>query len=118
MPWFQPQHQHLLSMDWLEKLLRRSGFEPLSWHLGEAHQPLDAMFAVGLFVGRFAPTVGRPWRAPPQVWDPAWNKVAWMAAIPALGTARLFDILLNPLVKRMGWSNTFRVVARASAGHG
>src|SRR5438270_4799824 len=38
LPWFQPQHLHLLSVANLERLLRERGFAPVAWHRGLAHQ--------------------------------------------------------------------------------
>src|SRR5439155_15722535 len=45
LPWFQPQHQHLLSVKNLDRLLRERGFEPVAWHRGRAHQKVDFFFA-------------------------------------------------------------------------
>jgi SAM-dependent methyltransferase len=112
LPWFQPQHQHFVSPGQLESLLRANGFEPAAWHRGEAHQVVDFVFAVGLFMHMVAPPLDRPWRKPSSALGRLWNYVAWLLAVPMLICARLADVLLAPLLRRPRWSNTYRVVAR------
>ena len=62
LPWFQPQHLHLLSVANLERLLRERGFVPITWHRGAAHQKVDFFFASWLFLNRLAPSPHLPWR--------------------------------------------------------
>ena len=37
MPWYQPQHLHLVPTVQLAEMLRECGFEPVEWHTGSAH---------------------------------------------------------------------------------
>jgi SAM-dependent methyltransferase len=112
LPWFQPQHQHFLSVARLDGLLRKHGFEPVAWHRGEAHQRVDFSFAVGLLARRIAPPLDMPWREPDGVAARAWHRLVWTLAVPLLVAGKAADLTLAPLLRREGWSNTFRVVAK------
>ncbi len=112
LPWFQPQHQHFVSIGRLEKLMRESGFEPAVVHRGEAHQVVDFVLGVGLFMNMIAPPPNRPWRKRTGWLSAFRNYVLWLLAIPMLLVARLLDVVLAPLLRRARWSNTYRVVAR------
>jgi 2-polyprenyl-3-methyl-5-hydroxy-6-metoxy-1,4-benzoquinol methylase len=112
LPWFQPQHQHFLSVVRLETLLRKHGFEPVAWHRGEAHQRVDFCFAAGLLVRRIAPPLDMPWRDPEGTAARTWHKLVWTLSVPLLVAGKAADLALAPLLQREGWSNTFRVVAR------
>jgi SAM-dependent methyltransferase len=111
LPWFQPQHLHLLSTTNLERLLREHGFEPLTWHRGAAHQRVDFFFAIYLMLDRIAPAAQLPWR-----WRGAfatgWRVTVWTLGAPLVLAGTLVDNLIGPLMSRARVSNTFRVVAR------
>lgn len=111
-PWFQPQHQHLLSRANLERILRDTGFTPLQWHRGEAHQRVDFLFAVFLLLDRIAPPTDRPWRPPARLHQRLWRNAVWTAGAPLLLLARGVDKVLDPAVRRWGASNTYRVLAQ------
>jgi hypothetical protein len=111
LPYFQPQHQHLLSTKNLEKLLSRHGFGDLVWARGPAHQPVDFLAALILFLNWIAPKGDVPWR-PRSAAARAWRAFCYVAASPGLVVARAMDALLEPLVTRLDWSNTYRVLAR------
>jgi SAM-dependent methyltransferase len=112
MPWLQPQHQHFLSVTRLDALLRKHGFLPVAWHRGEAHQDVDFFFAACLLVRSIVPPLDLPWRAPAGRLARAANGLVWVLSIPLLAAAKVADLAMAPLVRRPGWSNTFRVVAR------
>jgi SAM-dependent methyltransferase len=112
-PWFQPQHQHLLSTRALEGLLRGAGFEPVLWHRAEAHQAVDLLFAGMVLIGRLSPP-DAPWLPPRSPLGKVWNRLVWWGGAPALALLVLADKLLAPVLRRAGWSNTYRVVARRS----
>jgi SAM-dependent methyltransferase len=115
LPWFQPQHLHLLSVGNLEKLLRRHGFEPVTWHRGEAHQKVDLMFATYLLTRRIAPPIDVPWRPRPSFLRRLYHSLVWTPGALFILAARILDRLIAPLVRRLGASNTYRVVARKTA---
>jgi hypothetical protein len=111
LPWFQPQHLHLLSTTNLDRLLRENGFEPIAWQRGPAHQRVDFTFAAWMFLQRIAPPAKLPWR-----WRGTgtrlWRGVAWTLGAPLFALGFIADHALAPLFRRARVSNTFRVVAR------
>lgn len=111
-PWFQPQHQHLLSTENLERLLKDNGFTAVAWQRGQPHQRVDFMFAVFLFLDRIAPPSDLPWRKPTSLPGRAWRTAVWTLGAPFVLMAHLMDRVLDPIVRRTGMSNTFRVLAR------
>jgi SAM-dependent methyltransferase len=114
-PWFQPQHQHLLSVRALDTMLRRCGFEPILWHRGEAHQRVDFFFAALYLVAKLAGSRDAPWVAPRSRLARGWAAASWLVALPLLLVSTLVDRVLAPLFARKGWSNTYRVLARREA---
>ncbi len=110
LPWFQPQHQHLLPASGLEKLLKEAGFTPLKWHRGEAHQRIDFFFAVCLLLGRLGPPARLPWR-----WRGAATTAKRIAVYtigaPFMLVSMIVDHALSPVIRRTNMSNTYRVVA-------
>jgi len=118
LPWFQPQHQHLLTTGNLEKLLREHGFTPLAWDRGAAHQSIDFLAAVWMWLGRIAPPTTLPWRSPSAA-ARAWRGVVWTLGAPLIVGGWLADKVAAPIVRRGRRSNTFRVLARRDgAGDG
>lgn len=111
-PWFQPQHQHLVSRRNLDRMLRERGFEPVVWHRGEAHQRVDFVLAAFLLLDRIAPPTDRPWRPRAGAARRAWRNAVWAAGVPLVLAGRVVDALADPLVRRFGLSNTYRVLAR------
>ncbi|RYZ56608.1 MAG: class I SAM-dependent methyltransferase [Proteobacteria bacterium] len=115
MPWFQPQHQHFLSTKNLEILLKANDFEPIKWHRGEAHRPVDIMVSVGLFINRIARPVDVPWLSKTSPFIRFWHKLVFFVCLPLLAAGRLADLILAPLMRRPGWANNYRVLARRMA---
>jgi SAM-dependent methyltransferase len=113
-PWFQPQHQHLLSTENLGRILEDHGFTAVEWQRGQPHQRVDFMFAVSLLLDRLAPPTDRPWRRPPSRLARWWRMAVWTVGTPLVLLAHGLDRVLDPLVRRTGMSNTYRVLARRS----
>ena len=112
LPWFQPQHQHLLSVENLGKLLRETGFETLQVDRGAAHQKVDFFAAVYLLLDWLGLPSDRPW-LPSGAWRRLYRNLVFALGVPAILWARLMDELLAPLFKRWATaSNTYRVLAR------
>ncbi|HUJ57470.1 MAG TPA: class I SAM-dependent methyltransferase [Kofleriaceae bacterium] len=115
LPWFQPQHQHLLSVGNLEKILREHGFEPVTWHRGAAHQRVDFFFASYLWLSRIAPPTHWPWRKRGAL-ATIWRVAAWTLGSPLIILGLILDNGLGPIMARAKRSNTYRVVARKASG--
>ena len=114
LPWFQPQHLHLVPAKNLELLLQERGFTPLVWHRGAAHQRVDFFFASWLFLDRIAPSPTLPWRKRGMLAG-AWRTLVWTLGSSLIITGILVDNLVGPLFARARVSNTYRVVARKEA---
>jgi SAM-dependent methyltransferase len=112
MPWLQPQHQQFLSVGRLDALLRKHGFLPVAWHRGEAHQVVDFFMAACLLVRRIVPPLDLPWREPEGKLARVASGLVWVLSIPLLAVAKVTDVAIAPFMRRAGWSNTYRVVAR------
>jgi SAM-dependent methyltransferase len=111
-PWFQPQHQHFLSVQNLERLLRNNQLEPVVVHRGECHYPVDMTVAAMALIHQVAPPPDLPWRPPSSVLARPWRYVAAGLGTPLILTGVLLDRVLAPLLRRPGWANHYRVLAR------
>jgi SAM-dependent methyltransferase len=114
MPWFQPQHQHMIPVGNLTKALAERGLRPVAIERGPAHQACDFTIAALLCVSRVAPDRTLPWsRRPPTVAARAWRSVAWTAATPFIFSGLLLDLALGRfLARRWDCGNAYRVLAR------
>ena len=115
MPWFQPQHQHFLSATNLERILKDNDFEPILWHRGEAHRPVDIMVSVGLLVNRIARPVDMPWISHTSGFRRLWHKAVFIVCLPLIAAGWICDLILAPFMRRPGWANNYRVLARRVA---
>ena len=115
LPWFQPQHQHFLSVRNLERLLNAEGFRLVVTHRGEAHQTVDLMFASFLVLHQLAPVTRGPWLSPLTAGHRLWRATVFGVGMPLLFLGIAADALLQKALRRPGWSNTYRVLARLEA---
>jgi ubiquinone/menaquinone biosynthesis C-methylase UbiE len=111
-PWFQPQHQHFVSVQNLTRLLREEGFAPVPWHHGEA--PIEHAFmpATFLLLQRLAVPPDLPWRPRTSWAGRAWYGLVWTLGLPPLLLAHGLDALATPFIRRWNFSNVYRVLAR------
>ena len=112
-PWFQPQHQHFVSVDNLTSLLRERGFTVVAVERGPAHQPVDLAFGLMLATNRIAGAPAKPWRTTPSPLARLWRSLCFCAMAPLMVLALVLDRLIAPVVaRRPGGSNTYRLLAR------
>ena len=110
-PYFQPQHQHLIPLGTLREMLAVRGFTVVDVELGAAHQNVDLLFAVGLSVMDHLPRGDVPWVEAPGPLARIGRNAGLVASAPLMAAAVGVDSLISPLAKR--WSpNTYRVLAR------
>jgi len=112
LPWFQPQHQHLLRTENLKDLLDKHGFDSVHWHHGEAHQPVDFLFATYLQINRLSPVHNEPWAPPLNVFKRLIHSLVWSGGSFWIVLGWLMDKFNAPLMRRAKHSNTYRVIAR------
>jgi SAM-dependent methyltransferase len=113
LPWFQPQHQHFVTMGNLRRALTELGFTVVATDREESHIPVDFTALVGLYVLRLLPFRDEPWLPePPGRLGAAVTKTVFWAGIPFCFPMYALDRLLAPLIRRSRFSNAFRVIAR------
>lgn len=112
LPWFQPQHQHFVSIGNLEKALTDRGFTVVARHRARSNQALDLVAGIWLSLGQIAPRPGMPWNGPATVGQRAWRMAVCTAALPVMGSIALVDRLLDATADKEGIGNTYRVLAR------
>ncbi|GAA2590773.1 hypothetical protein SMC26_06330 [Actinomadura fulvescens] len=115
--WFQPQHLHFVPVGNLVAALADRGLETVAVERGRAHQPVDLLMIVMMLAHRVVPDPAKPWRTERHArLRRALRTGVYLAAGPAMFAAASADQLLAPLIKRGPRSNTYRVLARRTAG--
>ncbi|WP_404953918.1 methyltransferase domain-containing protein [Streptomyces sp. 147326] len=112
LPWFQPQHQHLVPAANLREALADRGFTVLAEEHGPAHQGNDFFGAVALTATRLAPDPDRPWGPPATAGARALARAVRLAALPAFAGAAVLDALRTAAAHRTDGGNAYRMLAR------
>jgi SAM-dependent methyltransferase len=111
MPYFQPQHLHLMTSANLERLLTDNGFTPQQWTRGETRPPVVWILATLVLLGQLGPQPHLPWRKE-STFAGMRHLMVWTLGAPPLITAAILDQLSRLLTRRPKWSNAYRVLAR------
>lgn len=114
MPWFQPQHQHLMPVSNLLLALAERGLRPVAVERGPAHQANDFAIASVLALWRVAPYRTLPWSQRKATRATrAWWTLAWAAGIPVVAVGVLLDqTFCRALARAWDRGNAYRVLAR------
>ncbi|RSM90497.1 class I SAM-dependent methyltransferase [Kibdelosporangium aridum] len=113
MPWFQPQHQHMLPIENLKKALAQRGLEPVAEERGKAHLCNDFVLSSYLFLASIAPRSPSPWHPAKPKLKALRSAAVWSVGIPWLIVAGLLDKTVNnSIAKRTDRGNAYRVLAR------
>lgn len=115
LPWFQPQHQHLVPAANLREALADRGFTVLAEEHGPAHQGNDFFGAVALTATRLAPDPDRPWGPPATPRARAFAAAVRVAALPCFAGAAVLDALRTAAARRTDGGNAYRMLARKDA---
>jgi SAM-dependent methyltransferase len=111
-PYFQPQHQHLIPLDNLVHALEDRGFTILAVDRGAAHVPADVTCALALAVNAVAPDPKLPWLPHPvPAARRALHQVLGTAALPFFALTLAIDQLLALALRRTRGGNAYRVLA-------
>ncbi|MGP3689522.1 methyltransferase domain-containing protein [Streptomyces sp. IBSNAI002] len=112
LPWFQPQHQHLVPAANLREALAGRGFTVLVEEHGAAHQGNDFFGAVALTAARLAPDPDRPWGPPATARARARTALVRAAAVPCFAGAAVLDAVRSAAARVTDGGNAYRVLAR------
>ncbi|MEV6583925.1 class I SAM-dependent methyltransferase [Streptomyces sp. NPDC051582] len=112
LPWFQPQHQHLMPASNLREALEERGFTVLAEEHGPAHQGNDFFGAVALTTTRLAPDPDRPWAPPATRRGRALAHAVRAAALPCFAAAAALDAVRTAVARRTDGGNAYRLLAR------
>jgi SAM-dependent methyltransferase len=110
--YLQPQHQHMMPIAVLERLLGERGFTTVVRQRHEPHQRGDFLGAGYLAINRLAPPVDVPWLPETTRRGRLRRNAVLTASAPVLGAAVVLDHALGPLATRIPLSNAYRVLAR------
>ncbi|MCR8578145.1 class I SAM-dependent methyltransferase, partial [Streptomyces sp. Isolate_219] len=118
LPWFQPQHQHLMPAGNLKQALAARGFTILAEQHGAAHQNnADFLGAVALAANRLAPDPQAPWATIPATRTRRAARSAVQAmAVPGYAAALALDNLRTALARATDGGNAYRLLARKELG--
>ncbi|GAA0394044.1 class I SAM-dependent methyltransferase [Streptomyces luteireticuli] len=112
-PWFQPQHLHLMPLRNLRQALEDSGFAMMEVDRRAAHRPMDLAGAVVLLFSRLMPRDDAPWRPrPPSPAARHLRKFLRASGLPVAAAAYGIDLCFAPAARRTGFSNAYRILAR------
>ncbi|PBC86367.1 Methyltransferase domain-containing protein [Streptomyces sp. KS_16] len=118
LPWFQPQHQHLMPVGNLKQALSARGFTVLAEQHGAAHQPNgDFLAATVLAANRLAPDPRAPWSTVPATPARRAARSAVQAmAVPCYAAALVLDGLRTAVARVTDGGNAYRLLARKELG--
>ncbi|MEV5486298.1 MULTISPECIES: class I SAM-dependent methyltransferase [Streptomyces] len=118
LPWFQPQHQHLMPVGNLKQALAARGFTVLAEQHGAAHQGNgDFLAAVALLANRLAPDPRAPWAVVPDTPGRRRARSAVQAmAVPCYAAAFALDALGTVAARATDGGNAYRLLARKALG--
>ncbi|RPF29844.1 methyltransferase family protein [Streptomyces sp. Ag109_G2-6] len=112
LPWFQPQHQHLMPAANLREALADRGFTVLAEEHGPAHQGNDFFGAVALTATRLGPDPDRPWGPPATTGARVRAGAVRAAAVPCFAAAAVLDALRTAAARATDGGNAYRMLAR------
>ncbi|MFF1372073.1 methyltransferase domain-containing protein [Streptomyces virginiae] len=112
LPWFQPQHQHLMPAANLREALADRGFTVVAEEHGPAHQGNDFFGAVALAATRLSPDPDRPWGPGPTPRARLLAHVVRVVALPCFAAAVALDTIRSAVARRTDSGNAYRMLAR------
>lgn len=113
LPWFQPQHQHLIPVGNLRDALADRGFTVLAEEHGAAHQSCDFVGAVLLAANRIAPSPYAPWGpGSATLTSRAIRRGVRTASLPCFAAAAVLDKVRAAAARVTNGGNAYRLLAR------
>jgi 2-polyprenyl-3-methyl-5-hydroxy-6-metoxy-1,4-benzoquinol methylase len=112
LPWFQPQHQHMIKCDNLTRALEDRAFTTVLVERGETNQACDLTLALALFL-RYPIDPRLPWLPHrPTPLRRAAHTAKRTTGLPLLLLANLIDRALHQITRRTQGGDTYRILAR------
>jgi SAM-dependent methyltransferase len=111
LPWLQPQHQHLIPFDNLERALSKVGFEVVMSDQRGNRFTVDLTGALFLVLNQLAPSWA-PWRPSSSRLSRIGRLAASALCAPVLLLTLVLDGLLSLIVRSPRQTNLYRVLAR------
>ncbi|MBV7694803.1 class I SAM-dependent methyltransferase [Streptomyces sp. TRM70350] len=109
----QPGQVHLIPLPNVHKALESHNCTVLATDECTPHTPTDLATAATRALAQALPSPDTPWRAtPPTVLQHTARAALTPATIPVRLTAAALDHTLAPVLRRTGFSNAYRVIAR------
>ncbi|MGW2598860.1 class I SAM-dependent methyltransferase [Streptomyces klenkii] len=113
MPWFQPQHLHLMPMANLRRRLEDLGFTVVAQERCNFNGPVNLLYSAYLRVHNAAPAPDAPWfPAAPAPLRKTVRKAMFLGAIPLLLAAKAADRLTGLLPSGARVTDAYRILAR------
>lgn len=113
LPWFQPQHLHLIHRANLERLLREVGFEPVESAPVAGSEKTGLLFAAVMLTHHLGPEPDAPWRRPASALR-RLRYYAVQAVSPLLMVLGLLaDRMITVVFPAAKLANAYRVTAKS-----
>ncbi len=112
MPWFQPQHQHMMPMENLVEEVKQAGFEIVSASTVSTGMMLDISTALLLFLNHLAPPPTLPWINRQATWAKVKRSCAGIMAVALLPLTFVLDQFLALVTSKVWRAGAYRVVAK------
>ncbi len=112
MPWFQPQHLNLISLNNMKVELEKNGFEVVATEVSQAHQPAELFFALMFVLDSLVPNPKLPWINDIRVSRKILRILLIGAASLPLAVAAGIDRVVPLFLKGENWSNAYRILAK------
>jgi SAM-dependent methyltransferase len=112
LPFFQPQHQHLVTIGNLCQELESLGFDVVDTRRFECHRAIDFGSAAWFLLNEAAPPGDLPWVAPDDAASGLRRAAAFVVGIPVVLLALLVDQAIAVVARKRDRGNAYRVLAR------
>jgi SAM-dependent methyltransferase len=112
LPYFQPQHQHLVTIGNLCNELEGLGFDVVRTVRGDAHRAVDLVSAAWFVVNGAAPKDDLPWLDRPSPRDGLRRLATFVLGAPLIVAAAVADRIVGLWVKQADHGNAYRILAQ------
>jgi SAM-dependent methyltransferase len=112
LPFFQPQHQHMVTVGNLCEALEGLGFEIVKTVRADCQRNVDLTFVVWFGLNKLAPPTDLPWLPRPTGLDLVKRPLVLAAGLPLLGIAALVDQVSGIYARATDRGNAYRVLAK------